>query len=575
MNDIKTNYQIAKEEADKVDEQIIDILQHGYNFRVEAGAGSGKTYSLKKVIDWIQTNKFDEYNRKKQSVVCITYTNVAVEVIAERLTTGSFIIPSTIHSFAWESIKQYQSKLIDIIKENERFETTEGDFSEILEVQYTLGHRYKENGVLHLYHDDVIFLFCTLLDNEKFRRIFSDKYPLILIDEYQDSFESIIERFLKYFISKNTGPQFGFFGDSWQTIYQSNKTCGLIDHENLRVINKISNFRSSPKIVKFLNDIRPELQQISAENDYEGEVVVVTCEDYKGSRRTDRFFKDELPIEELKDRIDTLSNHIKQQVPLDEKLKVLMITHRVLAAQQGYEKLLDCLSNGLRDKKDIFLEFFMDTIEPIYNSLKNQNMQLLFDALKIKRYPITSKLDKVKWKKLEEQLDVARKRNSIDVVKTAVESHLIPVPQAILGYYEMYFTAPETTYSNTTIENFLNLEYEQFLAAIDFLYPESKFSTEHGVKGEEYDNVIFVIGRGWNQYQFEKYIPMIKNGIDMGKEAAYIRNRNLFYVCCSRPKKRLVLFVSVPLNNSFKTFLTELVGEENIFTYSEYITGKE
>lgn len=575
MNDIKTNYQIAKEEADKVDEQIIDILQHGYSFRVEAGAGSGKTYSLKRVIDWIQNNKFDEYNRKKQSVVCITYTNVAVEVIAERLTTGSFIIPSTIHSFAWESIKQYQSKLIDIIKENERFKTTEGDFSEILEVQYTLGHRYKENGVLHLYHDDVIFLFCTLLDNEKFRRIFSDKYPLILIDEYQDSFESIIERFLKYFISKNTGPQFGFFGDSWQTIYQSNKTCGLIDHENLRVINKISNFRSSPKIVKFLNDIRPELQQISAENDYEGEVVVVTCEDYKGSRRTDRFFKDELPIEELKDRIDTLSNHIKQQVPLDEKLKVLMITHRVLAAQQGYEKLLDCLSNGLRDKKDVFIEFFMDTIEPIYKSLKNQNMQLLFDALKIKRYPITSKLDKIKWKELEEQLDVARKQNGIDVIKIAVESHLIPVPQAILGYYEMYFTAPETTYSNTTIENFLNLEYEEFLAVIDFLYPESKFSTEHGVKGEEYDNVIFVIGRGWNQYQFEKYIPMIKNGIDIGKEAAYVRNRNLFYVCCSRPKKRLILFVSVPLNNSFKTFLTELVGEENIFTYSEYIARKE
>ena len=67
--------------------------------------------------------------------MCITYTNVAVEVIAERLTTGSFIIPSTIHSFAWESIKQYQSKLIDIIKENERFKTTEGDFSEILELK--------------------------------------------------------------------------------------------------------------------------------------------------------------------------------------------------------------------------------------------------------------------------------------------------------------------------------------------------------------------------------------------------------------------------------------------------------
>ena len=44
----KNNYQIAKEEADKVDELIISTLQQGRSFRVEAGAGSGKTYSLNK-----------------------------------------------------------------------------------------------------------------------------------------------------------------------------------------------------------------------------------------------------------------------------------------------------------------------------------------------------------------------------------------------------------------------------------------------------------------------------------------------------------------------------------------------
>ena len=58
------NYQIAKAEADKVDEQIIEILQAGSSFLVEAGAGSGKTYSLNRVIEWIQSNKWTEYNRK-------------------------------------------------------------------------------------------------------------------------------------------------------------------------------------------------------------------------------------------------------------------------------------------------------------------------------------------------------------------------------------------------------------------------------------------------------------------------------------------------------------------------------
>lgn len=40
------NYELAKAEADKVDEQIIEALREGHSFRVEAGAGSGKTYSL-------------------------------------------------------------------------------------------------------------------------------------------------------------------------------------------------------------------------------------------------------------------------------------------------------------------------------------------------------------------------------------------------------------------------------------------------------------------------------------------------------------------------------------------------
>lgn len=105
-------------------------------------------------------------------------------------------------------------------------------------------------------------------------------------------------------------------------------------------------------------------------------------------------------------------------------------------------------------------------------------------------------------------------------------------------------------------------------------WPE--YSTEHGVKGEEYDNVILVISKGWNQYQFETYAPMItkKAVIPSGKQASFERNRNLFYVCCSRPKKRLIFFVTVPIDSTFKSFLVELVGEQNIFTFSQYIERK-
>ena len=46
-----SNYDIAKAEADRVDEQIIAALKAGRSFRVEAGAGSGKTYSLNRRIN--------------------------------------------------------------------------------------------------------------------------------------------------------------------------------------------------------------------------------------------------------------------------------------------------------------------------------------------------------------------------------------------------------------------------------------------------------------------------------------------------------------------------------------------
>ena len=572
--DMSSNYDLAKTEADKIDAQIVETLKSGHSFRVEAGAGSGKTYSLNRVIEWIQANKWSDYSRKKQNVVCITYTNAAVDVIAERLAKDSFILPSTIHSFAWNAIKQYQKFLIDTVTTNDEYRADDGDFNQVMEVTYTLGHRYKENGIQYLYHDDVLKLFCALLDNTKFRRVFANKYPLILIDEYQDTYKPIIDRFIGHFIEKETGPQFGFFGDAWQTIYQSNKACGKIENDKIEVIKKGSNFRSAPRIVQLLNELRPALPQKSAIDGFDGEVFAIICDDFSGVRRTERNFKNDLPADELRERLNNIREKIKETTPNGENLKVLMITHKVLASQQGYEKLLDILDDGLRDKEDPFLIFFTDTVEPIYHALATSNTQLLFDTLGIKRYPITKKSEKAEWKNLYNQLTKVRAQKAIDVLETIIHSRLIPIPPNVENWYKIYEDAPETLYaSETSVQQFLSIEYTQFIAVRDFLYPNAQFSTEHGVKGEEYDNVVFVISKGWNQYQFETYAPMItgKAPIPKDKETAYERNRNLFYVCCSRPKKRLFFFVTVPIEATFRAFLKDLVGEDNILTYNQFM----
>jgi DNA helicase-2/ATP-dependent DNA helicase PcrA len=570
MDNVKLNYERAKIEADKTDKEIIETLCSGKSFRVEAGAGSGKTYSLNKVIEWLQDNRWKEFNIKKQRVICITYTNVAVDVIASRLKPNSFIEPSTIHSFAWSAMNQYQSTLIKLMGENNLL-PDDVNAEDINSVTYTLGARYVDGTTLYLFHNDVIKLFSLMLDNVKFRSIFSKVYPLILIDEYQDSFKILIDKFLNHFILNDTGPQFGFFGDSWQTIYQINNVCGLIDDEKIIEIKKGSNFRSAPKIVSFLNKLRPNLPQISAIDDYEGEIVVIHSNDFVGARRTDRNFKGDLPFDILEKRLRAVETHFHETVMKpEENLKILMITHKVLAAQQGYSNLLDLLGDAFRNEEDAILMFFMNTKEPIFEALKSNNTRLLFESLGIRRYPINIKAQKQAWSDLKGKLESARNGVVSDVLNIAIKSKLIPIPPVVAEINKNIFLTPDTPYRNGTLSNLANLDYREFVTGIEFLRPSAIYSTDHGVKGEEYDNIIFVIGHGWNNYNFEKYMPMDPDNISDDNQNAYERNRNLFYVCCSRPKKSLMLFITVPFEGNFKAYIEKLVGKDNIFSFSEY-----
>jgi DNA helicase-2/ATP-dependent DNA helicase PcrA len=218
-----SNRERAEQRANELDTLIIQSLKNGENFRVEAGAGAGKTYSLMKVIDWVEKEKRRQFTKNGQHVACITYTNAAVDVIKGRLKSENFIQPCTIHTFAWGLMKRFQSSLIKDVGELELLPKKDDGapytIDEVNSVSYELGMRYVRDGELFLYHDDVIKLFVNMLKKSKFRMILANQYPIILIDEYQDSFKSIMDLFLQYYINQGEKPQFGLFGDSWQTIY--------------------------------------------------------------------------------------------------------------------------------------------------------------------------------------------------------------------------------------------------------------------------------------------------------------------------------------------------------------------
>lgn len=567
-----SKYEIAKKRADEIDSEILQVLQSKKSFRVEAGAGSGKTYSLNKVITWMQDNYWNIVKAKKQKVACITYTNAGVDVITSRLRDDSFIQPMTIHSFAWELIRQFEKELKQKVFELQMVPqgVEEEDFDK---VQYELGVRYVEDRVLYLYHDDVIALFAEFMNNVKFRRLLALQYPIILIDEYQDSLRIVIDQFLKWYINKNVGPQFGFFGDAWQTIYDKS-SCGLIESKNLVVIRKESNFRSQQVIVNVLNRIRPELPQISATDENDGVVKVITCNDFQGERQKG-YYKGELFTEILSERIINLQNKLDEMYNwnVEGEHITLMITHKMLAKQQKYSNLLNILDDKLKDGEDSYLKFFGEIVEPLYDALESKKLTKLFEVLKNDGCPIQYKRQKNSWNTLAQRLKVAREKtigNVVEVLYTLKDVQ-VPIPPKIQNGYKKFLEDPNSKYGKGTIGELYDISYLEVLGALAFLRPNAEYSTDHGVKGEEYDNVLFVIGRGWNNYQFDKYM-----GEDFatlqGKECdSYIRNRNLFYVCCSRAKKRLILFVTIPLEGSFFSYLQHIFGSENICSYEEFM----
>jgi len=111
-----------------------------------------------------------------------------------------------------------------------------------------------------------------------------------------------------------------------------------------------------------------------------------------------------------------------------------------------------------------------------------------------------------------------------------------------------------------------NISYQEVIALDRFIDEQTPFATKHGVKGAEFENVLVVFGRGWNQYNFGQFLEWASNPntVPSNKRDTYERNRNLFYVTVSRPKKRLAVLFTQELTNGALTMLKKWFGNGTI-----------
>jgi DNA helicase-2/ATP-dependent DNA helicase PcrA len=116
----------------------------------------------------------------------------------------------------------------------------------------------------------------------------------------------------------------------------------------------------------------------------------------------------------------------------------------------------------------------------------------------------------------------------------------------------------------TRLKKMRALSYKEIISFAQFSNEHTPFATKHRVKGAEFENVLVVIGRGWNQYNFDQMLAWSAVGIPSGKTDTYERSRNLFYVCCSRPKKRLAILFTQEVSPDAIATLGEWFEPSNI-----------
>ncbi|HBO95761.1 MAG TPA: DNA helicase II, partial [Gammaproteobacteria bacterium] len=114
------------------------------------------------------------------------------------------------------------------------------------------------------------------------------------------------------------------------------------------------------------------------------------------------------------------------------------------------------------------------------------------------------------------------------------------------------------------LSKFRSIAYQELSSLGAYIDDKTPFSTKHGVKGAQFDNVLVICGRGWNQYNWNQMLEWMDGPCPVDKQDTFERNRNLFYVSCSRAKHNLTLLFTQELSQKSISVLERIFGKENV-----------
>ena len=561
------------------------------SFFLFAGAGSGKTYSLVLLLKKIHNSIGKDLLLQGKNVAVITFTNAATDEIINRLDYSPIFHISTIHSFVWDVIKYYQAdikrlycfyieedlKALEKKLEETEKKTTKTYLSNVEKFEYQKERLakaqiiekfvYNPNGSNPEYnalkHAEVIKISAQMiLENKMLQRIIAQRYPILLIDESQDTKKELIDTFFE--IQRNFADIFtlGLLGDQNQRIYADGK-------ENIEDSIPIGwekpvkrmNYRCAKRIIQLANNIGKDIdihaEQRPREDANDGLIRLFVIQQREGLN------KDE--IEQNVMRIMSEQTQDAKWTTIGTEVKVLTLEHMMAARRLGFSRFFAPLYKVSKYQMTFLqgsvseIEFFTKEVLPIAESIKEDG-RVALEILK-KYSPLlsgqnTEKPYELYLKCREEAIKVANLVNENGTIRVVVDeiikSQLLTVPDVVRQAYMLSPSDIEDTVEEELRAwvEVMDLPINMVRSYDDYVNHRSQFDTHQGVKGLEFDRVMVIIDdseiKGF-LFSYDKLFGVkdlsnvdLKNK-ENGKETSIERTQRLFYVTCTRAKNSLAV----------------------------------
>ena len=558
------------------------------NFFVFAGAGSGKTRSLINTLNFLDKEQGEKLLMKGKQIAVITYTNAACDEISRRLQYKSIFSVSTIHSFLWELIKNYQvdiktwimesvQKEIEELKQKQtktsrgkagekRAETIKKKTERLAKIKSIQKFSYNPNGdnvgYDSLSHSEVIKMSTEFIATEPtMQDILTSKYPILLIDESQDTKKELIDALL--IVCEKYGEKFivGMFGDTMQKIYNDGKdNLAKCIPDNWVKPVKIMNHRSAKRIVTLANSIRSSVddQKQQARSDAEEGTVRL----FITSKSNNKEYVEKRVAEMMvQDTGDIGWND-------EEDYKSLILEHHMAASRFGFSELYMPLSNSkkfdtsLREGSIPELSILSKLVFPLLVAYQSGND---FEVAKIirKNSPLLNK--EVFITGLNNQVELLRKAEEavellmklwndgkvptcLEVLKSIRDTGLFKVGNRVDEVLADY--SQDENEKITALRTALSAPFYELERYALYVSDNTRFATHQGVKGLEFPRVMVILddaqARGF-LFSYEKLFGVKaqsdtdEKNVHDGKDTSITRTARLFYVACTRAKKSLAI----------------------------------